>query len=426
MDVELRFISALLRASKQEQQRFYSRQVPKGVFVLRELEIDWVLKFRDKHNYYPSAKLFEAKFKEERLKKHKDTVDACLAPILDKAMFEQISGVVAETRKMLDEGREYSSALEHFKNRASQLTTYALDYNDIKVSDSRGAIVRYQQHVRDMCLGGTIIDTPWPTWNKLNSHYVPGDFIAIAARLNIGKTWVGFDWAHHLARRKVFTLIISEEMPTEKVEDRLDAIRFKLPYHDLRSGSLDPKILWRWKRDKRKAPKFDDYPLIICGNNELKGTSIGSVIAKIEQYQPQFVLIDGAYLLHAEGVSKNAGPVERFTWISHSLKAIAKNKRTVVCGIIQMNREAEDSKGKTKGSVKSVYGADAWAQDADTLVDISGQRGSRSRLVSLLKGRDSDIGEFNINFQLHPHPDFRELRGAANQKQQVVQFNATI
>ncbi len=93
--------------------------------------------------------------------------------------------------------------------------------------------------------------------------------------------------------------------------------------------------------------------------------------------------------------------------LSRNLKIMGKFLNAFIVATIQTGREGEDKKGRTKPSAKGSYGSDRWGQDADFLEEISGTRGSDRRLKSVLKGRNSAVGEYRTFFSISP-PDFSE------------------
>jgi len=275
------------------------------------------------------------------------------------------------------------------------------------MSASNVSLKRYLSTVRNQAAGGSkVIDSPWPSLNKMIFFLRPEETVIVAARTSVGKTFWVINWAHYLASKGIKTLFITKEMSSEGISDRFECLKYGLPYAAFRSACLPPKLLRKWKRARQND--IEDYPLIISGEETIEGVGLEHVTSKIHQYDPEVVFIDGAYLINPEGLNKRASPVERFSYISNRAKAIAKAKKKIIFLVIQMNREAEHADGAVKGSIKTIYGADAWAQDADYVFDLGGIRGSKQRTVTLLKGRESVIGEFNIRFQLDP-PNFKEV-----------------
>ena len=167
MDTELRFISSLLRSNKTHQDKFYAQQIPRGIFRLREVEISWIYKFRQQHGVYPSATAFEAKFKE-KLPRVSDPVPACLQPLLDLAMFNQMSDLTLKVKERLDAGGDTSSALSLFKEGATKLTAYTADYSDNRFASNADSLTRYKKFISDLSNGRlNFAMTPWPAMNKI-------------------------------------------------------------------------------------------------------------------------------------------------------------------------------------------------------------------------------------------------------------------
>lgn len=407
-DIEWRFVAALLRANRNEQDRFFTQQIPLGVFKHRTKEVRWLYKYREKHGRYPSPVILCATFGEP-LTAHSDPLEACLQPVLDMSMYESMKGVSEKTKELLDEGK-VSEAMELFKAGAARLSNFSADYVDVNFSTNTSSISRYRETVRMMQLAqNTLVDTPWPTGNKLVHFYRPGNTIVFAARTSIGKTWVLTSWAEHLAAKGIKTLFVTKEMPTDEISDRFECLRYGIDFDAFISGNLPPKEWRRWQ-DARKVP--NNLPLFITGDETIEGTGLEHVVAKIQQYSPQVVVIDGAYLLRLSGLSKNANRTESLQFLSNRCKSIAKALKVVIIVVVQLNRNAEQKGGNSKGGLKDVYGSDSWAQDADGLWLLHGQRGTNRRTLEVAKGRNSNIGEFEIEFAVNP-PRFKEVKGSA-------------
>lgn len=276
---------------------------------------------------------------------------------------------------------------------------------DEDLRDPEVAFRRYRDCAKGTGARGRYIQTPWPTLNRLINFVRPGELFIITARPSIGKTWVLLWLMDFLAKAQVNSFLLSKEMPTASISDRLTAIRYGLDWDKFRAGTLDIQDQVRWKikmRNERKHP----YTLLVSGEETIEGTGIEHLYAKVMKAKPQVVAVDGAYLLKMKTLSRNAGPVEQATETSRALKRLAKVTNTQVFAVIQMNRTAEGKTGIATGNLGTVYGSDSWAQDADFLMNVGGERGSDERVLSMLKCRDTAIGDLFINFKLSPTPDF--------------------
>jgi len=409
------FISALLNAKPEEQNEFLSKEIKLGIFALRHKEMSWVMDYQATHNKFPSLQLFNSKFgKSGKLKKVKDSVAGTLQEIIDIHVFSELCRNNEVIQDAIDKGKAMKEVISLHKQLASDLNDFNVDYVDVDIRRSTGALSRYKTLVRDLSdKPKTFMDTPWESLNRVISYFRIKETAILTARTSMGKSWLALAIAHHLAAKGIDTLFLSLEMSNEAIEDRLDCIRFKIPYDLFRKGELPPKTLARYIRSKKNSLD-KKYPFILSADGKmLTPTGMRMIETKVKEHNPRVVIVDGAYKFYPDDLPKNANDVARFSKISAYMNAIAKQYNCLVIPVIQQNREAEKA-SSAKGKLSSIYGADAWAQDADWAFDIGGVRGSKSREISLLKGRESALLSFKINFELFPHPNFSELVGSVS------------
>jgi replicative DNA helicase len=405
-----KFIKALLLANKTTQDWFYAQQLPRGLFHECSAEIKWIFDYRDSKGQYPSLSAFRLRFPKTTLPKvGKDTLEMCLQPVTDRNVFNAMSEAIVAARSMYQGGEEVGKVLGGLRSKLADIQDFSVTSVDLRFGKSTSPMDAYRKRVQSINRGDKwFVPSPWAPLNDLIAFSEPGEHNIIASRTSIGKTWLMLDWVRHFEMANERVLVISKEMSTAQMANRYEALRFKLDYPLFRKGQLRPRDLRRW-RDARRSFQCDN--VIFSGTETLTGVGFNHIIAKIQEYAPTVVFVDGAYLITPEGLSRNANGVERFTAISNTMKRLCLAFRLRGFSIIQIKREAESKNGDTKPSLKEIYGADSWAQDADNVILIGGKRGSKHRLVSLAKGRESNVGEFNINFQLTPYPDFSASRG---------------
>lgn len=403
------FFGTLLRAKAQDQSWFYSRQFPAGLFRDQSALATWIYDYRERLGRYPSIKITSARFPKADLSMDPDdTVQTSLQGIIDSELFRQMSKVVSESKKRVDDGSSMSDVLEFMRGSVQSLESFTVESSDI---DSHGstALSRYKQRVRDRRNGPSFLfkPTPWPTINKLIGFIRPGQHVILVGRTSMGKTWIGINWAEYISQNGGKVLFITKEMPSEDCDDRFISLRHRFNHSQLLRGTLPPKELRRWVDIQRAARPAGR--LLISGKETVDGTDLGHVHQKISETKPDFVVIDGAYLFYPKSLAKSAGDVQRFQYISNSLKRLAKLHRVVLVSVIQGNREGEKKgDGPTQTTLANIYGADAWAQDADYALILNGRRGlPDGRTLEVAKGRESGLGSANILFRVDP-PSFHE------------------
>jgi replicative DNA helicase len=135
-------------------------------------------------------------------------------------------------------------------------------------------------------------------------------------------------------------------------------------YNALRTGRLTPKEEKLYFEDLEAFSEND--PFILSGDDEDKG-GVMSITAKIKEYDPDIVYVDGVYLMHDDRTNKRTSDWQGIAHITQDLKRMAKQQNIPIVGSTQANRSAEKSKGDSKSEV--AFG-DAFTMDADYLIRI--------------------------------------------------------
>jgi len=404
----LKFISALLRANRSQQNEFYAKQVPKGVFRDNRPEITWIYNYRDRFGSYPSVSAFKARFREAHLPKTRDSVSTVVQSVLDADLFNQVTGTVNKAKDLHSSGRTIGEVAGYIREAATKWRTYDTNYVDYDVKESGLVFKRYSDRVKQRIEGSFLIPSPWAALNELIAFSEPGEHNIMASRTSVGKTWMALELAEHYRKIGLRVLIITKEMPTYQLAERYECLTYKLDYPAFRKAYLKPEHLARWKQMRRDHPRKN---IVISGQETLEGVGFSHITTKIQQHRPDALIVDGAYLIWPEGFRYSGNMVDRFTIISNTMKRLCKHFSLIGWSVIQVKREAENKEGDTDASLKDIYGADVWAQDSDNVVLISGKRGSPLRKIKLAKGRESNVGEFNIHFRLSPFPFFKQAHG---------------
>jgi len=419
MNVEYRFVSALLSANKAEQDTFWANHPPLGVFRLHQNELAWIYLHREQHGRFPTRALFADRY-DAKLPKSAEILTEALYPVLVNASYSEIKRVVEQVGVAFEEKKDPIQIVEQFKNEAAKISAYSTAFLDENLADPNVAFARYLSSINDGTTGK--LSTPWGNLNKIIGGDIrAGEVLTIVARPYLGKSWIACALADHAAKSQIPTLFVSKEMPVGQVSDRLTSLRFALPYLALRNRELDLIDRVRWKLGVLRKKR---YPLLVSGEETFKGTSLADVYSKTQKVRPSLLIVDGAYLLSVEGIPASKER-EKFAAISAAAKRMAKTLNLSVVLVLQMNREADHLDPKTgqsvsRGGLSTIYGADAWGQDADYVIEVRGAAGEKHRELAVLKARDAGIGSALINFNLDSYPNFSPKQVTASDLKLVM------
>lgn len=403
------FFGTLLRSREVEKQWFVTKQVPQEVFSTTPSIANWIYAYVAQHRRVPSLQAARDRFPNADFSQDAgETVETSLQRVLDAYQFQTMKKIVLDVGKKIDNGAPISEAVALLRDKTSALQSFTTDCTDID-STSDIAFQRYlERRVSYKYAPYRLTPSPWPAYNKIVQVTEPGEFNILAARTSIGKSWIALYWAVYLAKLGAKVLVVSKEMPAAQINDRVESIRFQLPYSFLRANKLSPTLIGKWRARRRDWVLKGS--LVISATESLKGSDLGHICQKIEETKADFVFVDGAYLLYPQGI-RFSDDVARYRYLADNFKKYAKIYNTSIFAVIQSNRDSESASGETKPTLSTIYGSDAWAQAADVVVLIGGVRNTGNRTLHIAKGRESGLGDFPIRFIVDP-PDFSALGSA--------------
>jgi replicative DNA helicase len=254
--------------------------------------------------------------------------------------------------------------------------------------------------------GGLIgLPTPWKGINDMTQGIGRGELWILVGRPSTGKTWHAIKIAQHLWQEGYKPLFITMEMLKERIEMRMDALYAKVPYRDLRKGTLGMHL-----KDKFKAA-MDTLkgkpPMETIGRRRIKTVQDISIL--IEETAPSIVILDGLYKLRPNGQGFRA-KWEQVTQIIDDLQELTQDKGIPVLATTQFSREHEKSKkGKNKRSVVQEAGleqlafADAIGMNADVVIGLltdSYLKSQNEVILSILKNREDEKKSYTSKFDL--------------------------
>lgn len=200
------------------------------------------------------------------------------------------------------------------------------------------------------------IQTPWKAMNDATLGWWPGDFVVVAARMGIGKTFCLL----HLARqawvdgKKV--LFVGTEMNRLSLAQRFFAIHFQVPYRDFRRGQLGhPR---EDTVDESIKLVSGDAGIYVVGDDF--DADVNVIISAIEQTRPDIVFVDGLYLVRNKGHDRHT----RVSNTADDLKRTAKRIGVPIITSTQFNREvASDSSSDVSAENIGISDVIGWNAD---------------------------------------------------------------
>lgn len=347
--------------------------------------------YSEQNNAVPPVSLVIEKFRDfspvDSVGTTKHHLEELQADYLNESLKELIRGAAAEVQS-----GHGPKALEELIQKTSELKKNTALIRDIDVTDIESAIAYYEQLKKQQELGSVGIKTGLPGFdNYLPAGIMPGQLGVMLAYPGIGKSWLSLYFAVQAWKQGKSPLVISLEMSEVEVRNRVFTIMGEgvWSHRKLSSGAIDVNDLKSWHKEKLAGkPEFH----II--SNDAGGDITPSVLrGKIDQYKPDFVIVDYLQLMSPNQKSDNE--TVRMKNLSRELKLLAIAEEVPIIAISSATPD-----DVTKLDTVPTLGQTAWsrqiAYDADWVMALG--RGTNSDVIECVfrKNRNGFMGEFLV------------------------------
>jgi replicative DNA helicase len=253
---------------------------------------------------------------------------------------------------------------------------------------------------------------------------MPGDVISIVGRPARGKTFLGLHIAmDNWVGKKLNTLFVSPEMGLLPILQRVSSMYTHTPLTQLKQASFSGVTYQKFKESIKGFQNEQAKFYIVDGN---LASTVDDVFLLADQFECVVIVIDGAYLLKHQNAK-----LDRFTRVAENcelMKYYSGEQKKCTFASWQLNREAtKKSKSGKKQEVglEDIGMSDAIPQISSIVLGLLEEEGVETllkRRVKVMKGRDGQIGGFEINWDF-TKMDFGEvLLKKATEDQPDLQF----
>lgn len=187
----------------------------------------------------------------------------------------------------------------------------------------------------------------------------PGNLIIVAGKTSMGKTSLALQIADNAARNGGTALVLSMEMSSQEVMDRLVSWDTRLPLEEIIRGTQNPNVEAALGRMSTRPLFIDDSPALTVMDVRSKARNIQ------RQHGLDLLVVDYLQLMSGQGETRNA-VVEG---ISRGLKALAKELRIPVIALSQLSRKGDDRTDK-RPMLSDLRDSGAIEQDADVVMFV--------------------------------------------------------
>ena len=309
------------------------------------------------------------------------------AEFLDGSVKEMLRAAATDVQN-----GQSSAALETLISKTAELKKSTAVIRDIDATDIDSALAYYDNLQKQKALGQVGIKTGLPGFdNYLPAGIMPGQLGVFLAYPGIGKSWLSLYFAVQAWKAGKSPLVISLEMSETEVRNRVFTIMGEglWSHRKLSNGEVELEDLKRWH-----SKELSGKPQFHIISNDTGGDITPAVLrGKIDQYKPDFVIVDYLQLMSPNQKADNE--TVRMKNLSRELKLLAIGEEVPV---IAISSATPDDVNKL--DTVPTLGQTAWsrqiAYDADWVMALG--RGTNSDIIECVfrKNRNGFMGEFLV------------------------------
>ncbi len=368
----------------------------------------FVVKHFDKYGEFPSFDTLVENFPTLDKTAQSVNFDYAVQTFKDQVLTRKVTTTIQSQRDLVKTNPKQTIA-----NIMVGLTDIEVDYDEDVESYDTGDLSRleeYRERTKKREMGDGLMGIPssFQTINSTGVGWMPGELVAMFARPTIGKTWMCVHSAAVAINEGFKTLLISTEMPSAAINMRLDVVLAKMMGYDLshtalrRGDPLDEGMYTEF------LTKSNSQSLLVCDHIAGQvGISTEAIAALIRKHQPEFVVIDGVYLV-TTGDSRKA-IWEQSHSLFYGLKNLATSMNLPIMVTTQATRDAANM--FTPPRADQVAFGDALIRAADVALAMCAlENEDDKRMVQFQKYRDGELPRDLTVMQWHvDNGDIQEL-----------------
>lgn len=283
-------------------------------------------------------------------------------------------------------------ALTDLITKTSELKKNTSAIRDIDALDIDSAVAYFEQVKEQQALGHIGIKTGLPGFdNYLPAGITPGQLGVFLAYPGIGKSWMALYFAVQAWKQGKSPLIVSLEMNETEVRNRVYTIMGEglWSHRKLSAGEVEIDMLKKWH-----SKELSGKPPFHIISNDSGGEVTPSVLrGKIDQYKPDFVIVDYLQLMSPNQRSDNE--TVKMKNLSRELKLMAISEEIPIIAISSATPDdvSDLSSAPTLGQA-------AWSRqisyDADWMIALGRATNSDVLEVVWRKNRNGFMGDFLV------------------------------
>lgn len=361
-NTEAKVLTAVLR----DKQVHVLMQANVGAILSTHVDVwEFIRNYVDRNGSVPPEAIVVENFRDFEPVKSVGATAHHLSELQAEYVDQRVREILRNAAGEVQEGRA-ADAVNDLIAETSSLKKVTTSVKDIDLVDVDSAIAHFETVQKMNTLGSYGIKTGLPGFDAVLPSGITGGMLGVfLAYPGIGKSWLAMYFAAQAWKQGKVPLIISLEMSEAEVRNRLFTVLGEgiWSLRKLGMGEVELDMFKKWH-----AKVFADKPPFYIVSSDNDGEVNPSVVkAKIDQYKPDFVVLDYLQLMSPNARTDNE--VTKMKNLSRELKQLARGSDVPILAISSATPD-----DVTNLSQPPTLGQTAWsrqiAYDADWLLSL--------------------------------------------------------
>lgn len=308
----------------------------------------------------------------------------------------RISGEIG--RDAFEETADAFELLDDAEKKLFAIKNDTIKKNYDSIDELIHKAIKQIESLKEMETGLTGIPTGFTNIDRITNGWQRSDLVILAGRPGMGKTAFVLSIARNAAvDHKKAVALFSLEMSSLQLVTRLISGETELEAEKFRSGKLAD---YEWEQLNARVQTLSDAPIFIDDTPQL---SIFDLRAKARRLKSnkniELIIIDYLQLMRGDDSGKSGNREQEISYISRSLKSLAKELDIPIIALAQLSRAVESRQDKIP-ILSDLRESGSIEQDADMVGFL--YRPEYYDITMDAEGNDlTGIGEFIIAKHRH-------------------------
>lgn len=365
----------------------------------------WMLDYWRKHGAVPTVRVFKQEFGDVSVY---DAEAEPFSALIDELYYaykrEHIITSIANAMPLLNDNDvdEAYKKLSEGLQKASLETARLRDVDIIQNWEQR--LARYEE-IRNMPNSLRGIPTGFMGLDRITAGLRPQQLVTFVGEAKKGKSMMSLIMANAAHQHGITPMFVSFEMSIEEQEARYDALLSGVSHTKIIRGDITTREMEKIQKALRLQKNMHPFHFT---EDSASLTTVSAIAAKIQQYRPGILFVDGVYLMDDENGEPKGSP-QALTNITRSLKRLAQRFDIPIVGTTQVLSWKLGNKKSRQVTADSIGYSSSFVQDSDLVLGVESDPDiDNQSIIRVILARTAPKGEVKIKWDWQ-NMDFTEV-----------------